>query len=140
MAAVHEIAARLATALSLTVGTNLFRDVLPETTVLAGVIAATGGLAPEHGFGFKGVDFERPAFQVVFRGLAGEVDAPRAKAQQAFDDLAKVEAETLSAGGGGTSAFYHWIHPQQSPFLFKKDEQDRYYYAFNVLCEKEPSA
>jgi hypothetical protein len=139
MAVVHEVAARLASALSLSLGTTLFRDELPETSVLAGVVRVTGGLETETGFGVLGSQFEWPALQVVFRGVPNDVDGPRDKAQLAHDDLAKVEAVTLTASGV-SSAFYHFIHPQQPPFPLKKDEQGRRYYAVNVLVKKEPSA
>lgn len=146
MAVLNEIAAKIA-ALGLgTVGTNIFWGSMPETPDECCAVYEYGGSPPEMGFGTAGIHFETPAVQVVFRGpvpgpgVATSYSGPRAKAETAYRGLAAVEVATLSAGAGGTSALYHWIHPQQAPFLMRRDEQDRVYIAFNCLCQKEPSA
>jgi hypothetical protein len=140
VATLNEIAAKLA-ALGLgTLGVDLFIGFLPATPPACGAVYEQGGLAPELGFGQPGILFETPALQVVFRGAPGDYAGPRAKAEAAYQGLAAVEAQTLSAGAGGTSAFYHWIHPQQAPFLLDRDDSQRVRIAFNALCEKEPSA
>lgn len=134
MSVLNEIAAHLATLGVGVVGTSLFIGTLPDSPVVCGAVYEYGGLASEMGFGAAGVKYETPAVQVVFRGDPEDYAGPRAKAETAYRGLAAVEAELLGA------TFYHWIHPQQPPFLLKRDENERVLIAFNVLCEKELSA
>ncbi len=137
MALLNEIAAKVA-ALGLgTVGTTIHIGMMPETPDVCCAVYEYGGQPPEFGFGTAGISYESPAVQVVFRGAAGDYATPRASAATAYNGLASVEATTLS---GGTSAFYHSIHPQQAPFLMRRDANDRVYIAFNCICEKELSA
>lgn len=144
MSLLHEVAAKLvAVGLGSLTSTppTIYRGALPATKPNACcALYEYGGMAPEKGFGTAGVHFENPAFQVVFRGEPDDYDGPRAKAETAYLELAKVEAQTLSAGAGGTSAFYHEITPQQAPFHLKRDESRRHHFAINFLAEKEPSA
>lgn len=143
MSVVTEIAAKLSAFSLGTLGSTLFYGSMPPSPDECCAIYEYGGLAPVHGFGTPGIDFETPAIQVVFRGLqpkAGVTTAytgPRAKAEAAYLGLSAVEAETLT---GGTSAFYHTIHAQQAPLLIGRDESMRYLIGVNFLCEKDPSA
>lgn len=116
-----------------TLGADLFLGNLPEAPPACAAVYETGGLAPEMGFGAPGVKIQTPGLQLVFRGAAEDYATPRARAAAAYAGLAAVQAETLS----GT--FFHWIHPQQEPFLMDRDESERPLIAFNVLVEKEPS-
>lgn len=134
MSVLNEIAAHLAAEGLGTLNVDLFIGKLPNDPDACGVVYETGGIPPEYGFGAAGVKHETPAIQVVFRGALGDYAGPRAKAESAYRALAAVEAQALS----GT--FYHWIHPQQSPFLLNRDQPERVLIAFNCLCEKEPSA
>lgn len=140
MSVANEIAAKLAALGVGVVGTSIFIGALPATPDVACAVIETGGVAPTMGFGTAGIKFERPALQLLFRGAPGDYATPRATAGTAYAGLAAVEATTLSAGVGGTSAFYHWVHPVQAPFLLRRDESQRVVIAFNVRCEKEPSA
>lgn len=134
MSVLNEIAAHLVAQGLGVLGTDLFIGKLPNDPDACGVVYETGGLAPEMGFGAAGVKHETPAIQVVFRGAPGDYAGPRAKAESAYRALAAVEAQALS----GT--FFHFVHPQQSPFLLNRDQAERVLLAFNALCEKEPSA
>ena len=138
MAVLNEIAAKLQ-ALSLgTIGTTIHIGTMPETPDACCAIYETGGLAPDYQFGTAGIGLETPAVQVVFRGVAYDYSTPRASAKTAYEGLAAVEAATVTSTGG-TSAFYHWIHPQQAPFLMQRDANNRVYIAFNCLAQKELS-
>lgn len=138
MAILNELAAHLATLGVGAVGTTIHIGLLPETPDACAAIFETGGLAPEFNFGTSGLDFETPAVQVICRGAPADYATPRANATLAYEGLAKIEAETVS--GGGTSAFYHWVHPQQAPFLMARDANGRVLIACNYLVEKELSA
>ena len=138
MGVLNEIAAQLATLGVGTVGTTIHLGVMPETPDVCTSVFETGGLAPEFSLGTSGLSTETPAIQVVCRGAKDDYATPRANARLAYEGLPKVEAETLS--GGGTSAFYYTIHPQQAPFLSQRDANGRVYISCNYLCEKELSS
>lgn len=140
MAMLNEIAAKLAALGVGVVGTTIFIGAMPETPAACCALYEYGGQAPEMGFGTPGIAFETPAVQVVFRGEANDYAGPRALAETAYRGLTAVETATLSAGAGGTSAFYHWIHAQQAPFLLRRDDSQRVYIAVNFYAEKELSA
>ncbi len=137
MAVLNEIAAKVASLTGLVVGTSIHLGMMPETPDVCCAVYEYGGLAPEFGFGTAGIFFETPAVQVVFRGTAYDYATPRASAATAYAGLAAVEASTLT---GGTSAFYHTVHPNGPPFMLQRDANQRVYIAFNCLCEKELSA
>ncbi len=134
-----EVAAKLATLGVGTLGTSLFIGMMPETPNACASVYETGGLAPDFRFGSAGIDLETAGIQVVCRGEAGDYVTPRANSKTAYEGLAAVECATLSVSGG-TSAFYHWIHPQQAPFQSKRDANGRVYVTFNALIEKELSS
>lgn len=138
MAFLDEIAAKLATLGVGTVGTSIHKGMMPETPNVCTAVYEYGGAPPEFGFGAAGLDRETPAVQIVCRGEPQDYATPRATAETAYAGLAAVECATLS--GGGTSALYLTIHPQQSPFLLKRDANERVYVCFNCLCEKELSS
>lgn len=134
MSVLNEIAAHLVAQGLGTLNTDLFIGKLPNDPAACGAVFEYGGPPPEMGFGAAGVKHETPGVQVVFRGAPHDYAGPRTKAETAYRALAAVEAQPLS----GT--FYHWIHPQHSPFLHERDDAERVLIAANYLCEKEPSA
>lgn len=139
MAFLNEIATKLEGLGVGTVGSTIHVGVMPETPDACTAIYEYGGLGPDYQFGTAGINWETPAVQVVCRGTAYDYATPRANAKLAYEGLSAVEATTLSSTGG-TSAFYHWIHPQQAPFLMNRDANNRVYIAFNALAEKELSS
>lgn len=145
MAVIHEIAAKLATLSGLgAVGTTIFPGYMPASPDECCAVYEYGGAAPTFGFGSPGLHFEAPAVQVVFRGprpgpgVTTAYSAPRTKAETAYRGLSAVEVTTLT--GGGTSALYHYIRPQQAPLMISHDDEKRVLIGVNFLCEKEPSA
>ena len=118
-----------------TFGTSLFIDDLPPDPDVCCAVNNSGGSSPEGGFGVDGIQFEWPTLQILFRGAAGDSEGPRARAQTAYEGLAKVQAEALS----GTQ--YLTVMPLQPPFILQRDDQaHRVVWAFNVLISKELSA
>ena len=140
MAVLNEIATKLAALGVGTLGSSIHIGMMPETPDVCCAIFEYGGISPEYKFGAAGIDYETPAVQVVFRGTAYDYETPRASAATAYNGLASVECVTLSSTSGGSSAFYHWVHPQQAPFLMERDANNRVYIGFNCLCEKALSA
>jgi hypothetical protein len=138
MSVLTELAAKLAAVGLGTVDVDIFAfGEMPEDPDVCISLSPGGGIAPVMQMGSVGIGYETPSVQVVVRGAAYDSSGPYDRAMTAYRELAKVEATTLT--GGGTSAFYHWIHPAQPPFLLRKDNTPRVYFAFNVLCEKAPA-
>jgi Bacteriophage minor capsid protein len=143
MSLLNEIAAKLVALNVGVLGDDLFIGGMPDTPDECVVVYEYGGAPAEKGFGVAGVVYENPSVQVVARGpkpapgVATVYTGPRAKAEAAFLGLAAVEATTLT---GGTSAFYHEITPQASPFLMRRDDSERVLIAVNFAITKELSA
>ena len=129
-----DLATRIATAISGTVGTNVFKSTMPALPDASVALYETGGLAPENRFGAKGIEWERPAVQVVVRGAPGDYQTARTTCQTIFENVAEIETEDLS----GTR--YYLSSPQQNPFALDVDEQERPSVAFNVILTKDKNA
>jgi hypothetical protein len=138
MSVLNEITKKLADLGLGTDGVDIVEGMMPATPDACCAVYRYGGLAPEHGFGSAGIHSETPGIQVVFRGDPEDYSGPDAKAQTAYEELSKIETQTLT--GSETSAFYRTVHAQGAPFELKRDENKRVYIAVNFLCEKEPSA
>ena len=132
MATIVEITDYLvAESVATAVGTDLFRDALPETSPdTAMAVVMTSGPPTEMGFGGPAGNREFPRMQFLSRAMA-YADA-RANCQAAHDALGKVQATTL-----GTT-FYEGIAPN-APFLLKVDATGRVIYALNAQITKELS-
>jgi len=134
MATSAELAAYLATELTLVVGTTIFENMIPDTPDTCLAIYETAGIAADHGLGVTtGSQYENPGAQIVTRGAEFDSDSPRTVAVNAREALMKVGAQTLS----GTE--YLFITATQSPFIFKRDKNNRVLWAFNVQIKKASS-
>lgn len=140
MGMLNEIAAKLEALGCGTVPATIRIDGLPASPDACCCVNGTGGSSPDMTMGSTAISVEHPGIQLLFRGEADDTEAPRALAEIAYAGLAAVQAVTLSAGSGGTSAFYHAIRPTQKPFLLQRDVDGRCVIAFNCMVEKEPSA
>lgn len=110
---------------------------MPASPDIIGVIYEYGGRVPEGRFGVRGIGYERPAIQVVFRGVAGDYNGPRTKAEIAWKFLAAVLPGQIATG----SAEYLTVKPQQSPFPTElPDANNRIKIGFNCYVTKEPSS
>lgn len=120
------------------INVSLFLGTMPPDQGDEAVITSVReypGLEGVMGFGTPDIKEETPAIQLVFRGKPHDYAGPRAKAEQVYQALARVQAEQLS----GT--FIHWIHPRQPPSdILGRDDNERVRISFNCLVEKEPSA
>ena len=134
MSVLDDIAARIATAISGTVGTDVFKGRLPNEPNVCVAVFEYGGRASEHGFGVvTKVQHEHPSVQVLVRGEPQDYETPRATADAIRNSLAQVQATLLNG------VLYLMITPLQSPFLFRRDENERVIIACNYSCDKEPS-
>ena len=129
-----DLGVRIATAISGTVGSNIFKSTMPPSPDAAVALYETGGLAPENRFGTKGIEWERPAVQIIVRGAPNDYATARATIQTIYESIAEIETEELS----GTK--YFLSDPQQNPFALNVDEQQRPSVAFNVILTKDKNS
>jgi len=107
---------------------------MPASPDVFGTLYEYGGQAGERGFGVVGLKYQKPACQLVFRGIAYDYAGPRAKAAIALATLAAVQPGALSG------VQYLQIDPQQEPFPVQAmDENHRHRIGFNFYATKEPS-
>jgi len=129
-----DLATRVATTISGTVGTDVFKSMLPATPDACVALIETGGLAPTRALGTAGIQYERPGVQFLVRGAPNDYQTPRTTAQTLFEDLATIEAEDLS----GTR--YYISENLQEPFPLDVDENRRPTIAFNMIFMKDKNA
>jgi len=110
---------------------------MPATPDAVGTLYEYGGQAPERQFGMIGIKYEKPAVQVVFRGIANDYKGPRDKAERAFTQLAGILPGPL---GATVTTEYLEVTPIQSPFpLGEQDNNNRFRIAVNFYVTKVPS-
>lgn len=129
-----EIAAFVATACSLTVGTTVFKGALPSSPDACMAVYEYPGVAPDYVFGVSGVSVEYPRVQIVARGAADDYSTPRSVAETAYRAIAAAAPQSLS------STRYLSMMPLQSPFVLNRDANGRVVIAFNVQLAKGLSA
>jgi|TARA_R110000824_G_scaffold1386_10_gene7084 hypothetical protein len=130
---IDEMGTRLATAISGTLGTNVFQSMMPATPNVCAVVYETGGMPGIEVLGTAGITFEQPGVQLVFRGNVQDYESARTPAQTAFNNLKTIQSEDLS----GTR--YDLATMAQQPFSLGPDEQGRPRVAFNMILQKEVS-
>ena len=128
---IDEIGTRLATAISGTLGTNVFQGMMPPTPDVCAAVYETGGLGGIEVLGTAGITFEQPRVQVVFRGNVDDYASARTPAQTAFNNLKTIQTEHLS----GTR--YDLTTMMQQPFALGPDENGRPRIVFNIIFQKE---
>lgn len=126
-----DLAVRIATVVSGTVGTDVFKSTLPALPDACVAVVETGGLSPTRAFGTAGVQYERPGVQVLVRGAVEDYETARTTAQTLWENLATIETEDLS----GTR--YYLSENLQEPYPLKVDEQDRPTIGFNMIFTKD---
>lgn len=128
---------------ALTVGTNLFANILPAdvATVAVGVYERPG--APRVPTYSESSAFERPGLMVVARSTApvDGASAPnplkaRTEAWKAYRALLAVANESAAAGSTRT---FGAIEPNESPYLLETDDQGRQLFAFTATAWVRPS-
>jgi hypothetical protein len=128
--AIDEVAAFVASACSLTVGTNLFRHSMPDKPNACACVYEYPGLAPDFVLGQTAIDVEHPRLQIAFRGAPGDHATPRALAETAYRACAAASNTTLS----GTK--YFELKPLQTPHKLRQDANDRPVIGFSVQASK----
>jgi len=129
-----DLATRCATAISGTVGTDVFKSELPPSPDVCVGLVETGGLAPTRALGTAGIQYERPGIQFLIRGAPNDYQTPRTTAQTLFENLATIETEDLS----GTR--YYLSENLQGIYPYDVDENHRTTMAFNMLFTKDVNA
>lgn len=127
---ITEVADFVASACSLTVGTNLFRGHLPDKPDVCAAVYEYGGSSPEFVFGQSAPAAEYPRLQIVFRGTARDYTTPRVLAETAYRACAAAANGTLG------STRYFSLLPLQPPFKLREDANDRPVIGFNVQASK----
>lgn len=128
-----EIGAFVASACSRTVGTDLFKGLLPTAPDVCMAIHEYGGTEPDMVFHRATIAVEHPRVQVVVRGAPHDYATPRAMAELAYRAMAEASAQVVS----GTR--YLQMRPLQPPFSMGRDEKSRLLIGFNAQLDKEPS-
>lgn len=107
---------------------------LDQTPDALAAIYEYGGFIAEGRYGIRGVGYERPTIQVVFRGAPNDYATPRNRAQQAYLALAAIQPGEIYSG----SSIYQTVTPQQPPFSMGRDANLRFMIACNYQIVKEP--
>jgi hypothetical protein len=116
-----------------TLGT-IKKGYMPGTPDEMGMLKEYGGQSPERKFGVAGVGYEKPSFQLVFRGSPFDYNGPRAKAEIAFRALSAITPGALCAG---VTTEYLMIEPQQSPHPTEPiDSNNRHNIGINFYATK----
>jgi hypothetical protein len=128
--AIDEVAAFVASACSLTVGTTMFRHSMPDKPNACACVYEYPGLAPDFVLGQTAISTEYPRLQIAFRGAPNDHATPRALAETAYRACASASNENLS----GTK--YFELMPLQPPFKIRQDSNDRPVIGFSVAISK----
>ncbi len=146
MPLLEEVAGYLATQLSLTAGTNLFANSLPETTRVSLSIFEVPGNPPQQRFGNNPLPaFERPRIRIITRSTRADSGTPiptasRDLAFRAWKALNSVTDSTLPTSTTAQRAYYQRIEPMASPSLLDRDEKGRYLFMFTCDVMRTPNS
>lgn len=129
---------------ALTVGTNLFANVLPADVATVAVGAyEKPGMGRVATYSDIRSAWERPVVMVVARSTApvDGASAPnplkaRTEAWKAYRALTAVTNETASTASART---FGAIEPNESPYLLETDDQGRQLFAFTATAWVTPS-
>jgi len=125
-----DVATFVDTSTALTVGTDLFKGLMPDTPDACVALYETPGeMALEMGGGSTPT-VERPHLQVISR--AADYVTARNNSQTVHNAIRGVTDQTLSGRR------YLRIQPLQDPYMMGRDENRRVKVVFNCSVEKEP--
>lgn len=135
MGMIEEIGGYLAASTGIgTLGTDVFLNVLPDSTRVVVGLFETGGSPPAYAIGSKKPAYTHPSFEVRVlstEGVAGYANpsVARTKIQRIWNRLAGVSNATI---GGST---YLRIEADGEPYLLDRDERGRVMFAcsFSVM-------
>lgn len=127
MGLIEELGTQLASASSrFTLGTNTFLNDLPDKPNTATSLVEYGGGPPDFVFAGSLPVNENQRVQIACRSSAANPTIARANAAAAWAAVSGIANQSLSS--------HSWLRakPVQSPFLLRRDEQNRAIFAFNV--------
>ena len=115
-----------------TLGTNLYLNASPDEPATAAAIIEYPGGSPDYVFANDLPVNENARVQIACRSTSST--RARANAHAAWVAVSGIANETLS----GKS----WLRakPIQSPFLLRRDEQNRVIFAFNADCVRRTTS
>lgn len=124
-----DIAGLLATQGYGTEGTNIFVNIAPDSTDNMIEVNDTGGFGPLNSMGGAGTkpNLEVTGFQVRVRNNTN---------QTAHSNIYNIYKLLDGYNGTLDSVAYLLIQAAQTPFILYKDENERYNYACNFICER----
>lgn len=131
MAFLDDLGTYVDTNTSLTLGTDLFLSLMPDTpdNVVA-LYESTGGVVPVSTMGSTNLpQIERPELQVIVRNTS--YSTGRALANTLWELLTAVSNTTIE------STLYHRIESTSSPFVFDRDDSRRVLFSCNFNVMKE---
>jgi hypothetical protein len=107
-----------------TLGTDVFLNVIPETTRVTVAVFELAGRPASFALGGRAPAYTQSSIEIMVRstvgptGIANPTNA-RARIQRAWNRLSQVSNQTI---GGST---YLRIEPESEPYLADRDEQGR---------------
>lgn len=128
MAILDEVGAYIDAQTSLTLGTDLFLGLRPDTPIDCATIYEYPGDMPRYTLG-SGALVERPRLQVISRSAV--YATARSRAQTIWNALNALSDQTL------TATRYLRVAPMQTPYLMGRDENRNALIAFNCTVDKE---
>jgi len=131
MALLDDLGTYVDTNTSLTLGTDLFLSLMPDTpdNVVA-LYESTGGVVPVSTMGSTNLpQIERPELQVIVRNTS--YSTGRTLANTLWELLTAVSNTTIE------STLYHRIESTSSPFVFDRDDSRRVLFSCNFNVMKE---
>ena len=119
-----------------TVGTTIFKGLMPDRPDACVAVYETGGLAPVHAMNplVGQAVAERPRVQVVARAAQQDYETARSKASCCFKLLDGLPGRTVNA------TRYLGAFAVQSPFLLGRDESGRVLLGCNFDVVQELTA
>ncbi len=119
------------------VASTLYAGELPDSPDACVSLFGYGGAPPKRGFGVVGAQYVMPGLRVFARGVAHDLEGPKAKSRAAFDAHIAIQPDVVIGGHR-----YLKVDPVQHPFQYQvngknKDEKNRFLIVCNFLCEME---
>ena len=147
MALVEEVSGYLAAQVGLVAGTNLFANILPESTHAALAIFEVPSMPPQQRFGSNPLPaFTRPRLHVVTRSTSSVNNGPplptvaRGMAFNAYKALNSVTDSTLPTSTTPQRARYMRIEPMSEPSLLELDDKGRFVFGFYCDVMRIPNS
>jgi hypothetical protein len=127
-----DVGDKIAAATALTLGTDLFLGLMPESPTACVAVIETPGLSPVRTMG-GGIQIEIQGFQVIAREDTDNYDTVRTTMNGIYTLLAATTQETIN------SVVYHQFEALSGVFNIGADNEDHIQVAANFLAWKDPT-